>query len=89
MAKKTTKTTDTSNSQSQSQSQSSNNQDQHIDVSIVIPVYNEEGIISAALADLTEKLRDVDFNYEIIIAENGSKIKPLPLQKTFHLVTLK
>ena len=43
------------------------------EVSIVIPVYNEEGIISAALADLNEKLADVDFTYEIIVAENGSK----------------
>ncbi len=46
------------------------------DVSIVIPVYNEEGILSASIADLTEKLavsdklRDLDF--EIILAENGS-----------------
>ena len=42
------------------------------DVSIVIPVYNEEGILSAALADLREKLDEVDFTYEIIVAENGS-----------------
>ncbi|MCA9560873.1 MAG: glycosyltransferase family 2 protein [Myxococcales bacterium] len=42
------------------------------DVSIVIPVYNEEGIISASLSDLREKLQDVDFTYEIIVAENGS-----------------
>jgi len=42
------------------------------EVSIVIPVYNEEGILSAALADLTEKLADVDWTYEILLAENGS-----------------
>lgn len=41
-------------------------------VSIVIPVFNEEGILSAALADLTEKLAGVDWSYEIIVAENGS-----------------
>lgn len=41
-------------------------------VSIVIPVFNEEGILSAALADLTEKLSSVDWTYEIIVAENGS-----------------
>ncbi|MEZ4471465.1 MAG: glycosyltransferase family 2 protein [bacterium] len=43
-----------------------------VDVSIIIPVYNEEGILSAALADLTEKLSDVDWTYEILVAENGS-----------------
>lgn len=43
------------------------------EVSIVIPVYNEEGILSASLSDLIDKLSDADFEYEIIIAENGSK----------------
>jgi len=42
------------------------------EVSIVIPVYNEEGILSASLSDLREKLADVGFTYEVIIAENGS-----------------
>lgn len=42
------------------------------DVSIVIPVYNEEGIISASLSDLLDKLSEVDFTFEIIVAENGS-----------------
>lgn len=53
------------------------------DVSIVIPVYNEEGIISAALADLTEKLADVDFTYEIIVAENGSKDRTVEIAEQF------
>lgn len=46
-----------------------------IDVSIVIPVYNEEGILSASVADLTEKLANQpgwNFRYEIILSENGS-----------------
>jgi glycosyltransferase involved in cell wall biosynthesis len=42
------------------------------DVSIVIPVYNEQAILSASLSDLREKLQDADFTYEIIVAENGS-----------------
>ena len=52
-------------------------------VSIVIPVYNEEGIISAALADLTEKLRDVDYQYELLIAENGSKDQTVKIAEDF------
>lgn len=52
-------------------------------VSIVIPVYNEEGIISAALADLTEKLADVDWTYEILVAENGSKDETVAIAEAF------
>jgi glycosyltransferase involved in cell wall biosynthesis len=46
-----------------------------IDVSIVIPIYNEEGILSASIADLTEKLANDPAwksSYEIILSENGS-----------------
>lgn len=53
------------------------------EVSIVIPVYNEEGIISAALADLREKLQDIDFTYEIIVAENGSKDATVAIAEGF------
>jgi glycosyltransferase involved in cell wall biosynthesis len=42
-------------------------------VSIVIPVYNEEKILPSAVAGLREGLKDFDFTYEIILAENGSK----------------
>lgn len=46
-----------------------------VDVSIIIPIYNEEGILSASIADITEKLADDprwEHSYEIILAENGS-----------------
>jgi glycosyltransferase involved in cell wall biosynthesis len=52
-------------------------------VSIIIPVYNEEGIISAALADLCDKLSRVDFSYEIMIAENGSKDRTIEITQDF------
>lgn len=42
-------------------------------VSIVIPVYNEEAILHAAVVDLREKLKSAPWTYEILIAENGSK----------------
>jgi glycosyltransferase involved in cell wall biosynthesis len=46
------------------------------DVSIVIPIYNEEGILSASVADLTEKIAASDklrtLRFEVILAENGS-----------------
>ncbi len=42
-------------------------------ISIVIPVYNEEAILHAAVVDLRERLAPLGWNYEIILAENGSK----------------
>ena len=42
-------------------------------LSIVIPVYNEEGILHASVVDLVTRLDDLDWKYEIILAENGSK----------------
>ena len=42
-------------------------------VSIVIRVYNEEKILPTAIAGLRERLKELDFTYEILLAENGSK----------------
>jgi glycosyltransferase involved in cell wall biosynthesis len=42
-------------------------------ISIVIPVYNEEAILHAAVVDLRERLQPMGWGYEIILAENGSK----------------
>ena len=41
-------------------------------LSIVIPVYNEEGILREAITELRSELRDFDWVYEILICENGS-----------------
>lgn len=41
-------------------------------VSIVIPVFNEEAILHAAVVDLRERLREIPWTFEIVIAENGS-----------------
>ncbi len=42
-------------------------------ISIVIPVYNEEAILHAAVVDLRERLSPTGWTYEIILAENGSR----------------
>ena len=42
-------------------------------ITIVIPIYNEEAILHAAVVDLRERLKPLGWNYEIILAENGSK----------------
>jgi glycosyltransferase involved in cell wall biosynthesis len=42
-------------------------------ISIVIPVYNEQAILHAAVVDLRERLKPLGWSYEVILAENGSK----------------
>ncbi|MBL0198008.1 MAG: glycosyltransferase [Myxococcales bacterium] len=41
-------------------------------ISIVIPVYNEAGILRAAVEDLCGRLEPFGWSYELILAENGS-----------------
>ncbi|HLU68371.1 MAG TPA: glycosyltransferase family 2 protein [Kofleriaceae bacterium] len=41
-------------------------------VSIVIPVYNEEGILHEATSGLCAALDEVGWSYEVLLAENGS-----------------
>ena len=41
-------------------------------ISIVIPVYNEEAILRAAVVDLIDRLCALSWSYELLIAENGS-----------------
>ena len=43
------------------------------EVSIVIPVFDEEAILHAAVVDLRERLREAPFAYEILLVENGSR----------------
>ena len=41
-------------------------------ISIVIPVYNEEAILRAAVVDLVDRLSAFPWSYELMLAENGS-----------------
>jgi glycosyltransferase involved in cell wall biosynthesis len=60
-------------------------------ISIVIPIYNEEAILHAAVVDLRERLKTVfpapaaaesgGYSYEIILAENGSKDRTIEIGK--------
>jgi glycosyltransferase involved in cell wall biosynthesis len=56
------------------------------DVSIVIPVYNEEGILREAVTELLDGLGTVraqlgapDLTFEVILAENGSRDRTVEL----------
>jgi glycosyltransferase involved in cell wall biosynthesis len=44
-----------------------------VDLSIVIPVYNEAQLITEAVEELTRELDEWGQSYELIIAENGSR----------------
>lgn len=41
-------------------------------ISVVIPIYNEEAILHAAVLDLVDRLSAFPWSYEIMLAENGS-----------------
>ncbi len=41
-------------------------------ITIVIPIYNEEGILRTAIVDLIDRLKGLDWSYELVLAENGS-----------------
>jgi glycosyltransferase involved in cell wall biosynthesis len=51
----------------------------HPHLSIVIPVYNEEGILHSAVVDLVSRLDELEWDYEILLAENGSKDRTVAL----------
>ena len=42
------------------------------DYSVVIPVFNEAGLVRSAALELCDKLDALGWNYELILAENGS-----------------
>src|SRR5260221_14121719 len=49
-------------------------------ISIVIPVYNEQAILHAAVVDLRERLKPLGWSYEVILAENGSKDRTVDIR---------
>src|SRR5688572_26597994 len=48
-------------------------------LSIVIPVYNEEGLLVSSITELRAKLRELPWTYEILVSENGSRDKTVAL----------
>jgi glycosyltransferase involved in cell wall biosynthesis len=50
-------------------------------VSVVIPVYNEEGILRGSVLELREKLRPFGFTYELVLCENGSRDRTVEIGK--------
>lgn len=50
-------------------------------VSIVIPVYNEEGILRGSVMELRQMLQTFGFTYELILSENGSRDRTIEIGK--------
>jgi glycosyltransferase involved in cell wall biosynthesis len=50
-------------------------------VSIVIPVYNEEGILQGSVLELEKKLKAFGWSYELILCENGSRDRTVEIGK--------
>jgi len=48
-------------------------------LSIVIPIYNEEAILHAAVLELLDRLSPFKESYEIVLAENGSSDRTLDI----------
>ena len=51
------------------------------DISIVIPIYNEEAILQTAVVDLIDQLNAVPWTYELILTENGSTDNTIAIAK--------
>ncbi len=54
-------------------------------VSIVIPVYNEEGILRGSVLELEEKLRPFGWSYEVLLCENGSRDRTVEIGKELEV----
>lgn len=57
-----------------------------MDVSIVIPVFNEEGNIRQLYDEISVTMRGLDINYEVIFIDDGSTDNTLPLLKKIQEV---
>jgi glycosyltransferase involved in cell wall biosynthesis len=50
-----------------------------LELSLVIPVYNEEAILEASVTELCDELDAAGLHYEVILAENGSRDRTVEL----------
>ncbi len=55
-----------------------------LDLSIVIPVYNEEESLHSLHAEITAALKDTAIDYEVIYVDDGSKDRSVEIIKELH-----
>jgi glycosyltransferase involved in cell wall biosynthesis len=53
-------------------------------VTIVIPIYNEEGILRSSVVELIDRLANVGWSYELVLAENGSRDRTVEICQELH-----
>jgi glycosyltransferase involved in cell wall biosynthesis len=63
----------------------SNTNDGPVHVSIIIPVYNEEGILRGSVLELQEALRRFGWRYELLLCENGSRDRTVEIGKELEI----
>jgi glycosyltransferase involved in cell wall biosynthesis len=54
------------------------------ELSVVIPVFNEEAILEVAVRSLLAKLAKTPWTHELILAENGSTDRTLAIAESLH-----
>jgi len=59
--------------------------DDALQLSIVIPVYNEEGILRGSVLELEDKLRRFGWRYELILSENGSRDRTVEIGRELEV----
>ena len=59
-------------------------QDQQVDLSVVIPAYNEEVNIAGTLAEVSDYLRSKGFTYEVIVVDDGSTDETVSRARQFE-----
>jgi glycosyltransferase involved in cell wall biosynthesis len=59
--------------------------DRQVHVSVVIPIYNEEGILRGSVLELQEKLRRFNWPYELLLCENGSRDRTVEIGKELEI----
>ena len=54
---------------------------EEVELSVIIPTFNEENNASTMLKNLTRKLNEINLKYEIILVNDGSKDNTLYVLK--------
>lgn len=54
-----------------------------IDISVIMPCYNEEDVVHNVLSSLTNELDSSEFSYEIVFCDNGSTDKSVSVAEQF------
>jgi dolichol-phosphate mannosyltransferase len=55
-----------------------------VDLSIVVPVYNEEGSLPLLWPEIRDALAPTDLHYEVIFVDDGSKDRSAEIARAFH-----